>query len=538
MGPSRNVTALSEQQATNLVVARLFDYFGLRTDWQRRLWNPGTVTVLQETLEAIDLLDSGHLRTGTVAELVNTARRRAGPDLGVGSAAVRSTIEATLGTLQKSPGDRVARHQLEDLLISVEMDYLTRWSAGLVDNAEVLAPESASRLLAGHLLGARFSPDYLHRWATWLATNRPPRTLIELFDEAAEVVRRPVRDWQVFVPFIALERHAQQMPAEWLDPAKAMGWMSQNAPEALVRHNGGLLLAVGARDRWSAVEEAGDLIESLAARVAVGVPGIPRFQPHSEALVSGTSTTFPLRRPRRQVDVHSLKRQDALFSATEPALSGRLRSAIDLVASLETGTPGAAVAGGWAALEAVLARPETSNVQAASDLAVLIACSFPRAELTPLTYAYSEDNDDALADELRNASSNLERCTILGTAIAQDSIGGFAKPSDQAAAERVRSMLTDPKAVLGRVSTYVEEALQRLYRQRNMVLHAGKIDSVAMSAALRTVPPLIGAGLDRLVHDALAKGHSDPLRLVARARTALKMCGEEGGLKVWDLLRH
>ena len=91
MGPSRNVTALSERQAANLVVARLFDYFGLRTDWQRRLWNPGTVTVLQETLEAIDLLDSGHLRTGTVTELVNTARRRAGPDLGVGSAAVRST---------------------------------------------------------------------------------------------------------------------------------------------------------------------------------------------------------------------------------------------------------------------------------------------------------------------------------------------------------------------------------------------------------------------------------------------------------------
>ena len=68
----------------------------------------------------------------------------------------------------------------------------------------------------------------------------------------------------------------------------------------------------------------------VTARVAVGVPGSPRFEPHSEALVAGTSTKFPLRRPRRQVDVHSLKRQDALFSATEPALSGRLRSAIDL----------------------------------------------------------------------------------------------------------------------------------------------------------------------------------------------------------------
>ena len=192
--------------------------------------------------------------------------------------------------------------------------------------------------------------------------------------------------------------------------------MSRHALEALVRHNGGLLLSVEGRDRWSAVEEAGDLIESLAARVAVGVPGSPRFEPHSEALVAGTSTKFPLRRPRRQVDVHSLKRQDALFSATEPALRGRLRSAIDLVASLETGTPGAAVAGGWAALEAVLARPEASNVQAAADLADLVACSFPRAELTPLTYAYSEDTDDVLAGSLRNASSNLERCTILGCA--------------------------------------------------------------------------------------------------------------------------
>ena len=131
----------------------MLDYFGLRTDWQRRLWNPGTVTVLQETLEAVDLLDSGHLRPGTVTELVKTARRRAGPDLGVGSTAVRSTMEATLGTLQKSPDDRVARHQLEGLLISVEANYLTRWSAVLVDDVEALAPESASRLLAGNLLG-------------------------------------------------------------------------------------------------------------------------------------------------------------------------------------------------------------------------------------------------------------------------------------------------------------------------------------------------------------------------------------------------
>lgn len=41
------------------VVARLLDYFGRRTNWQRLLWNPGTVTVPQETPEAVDLLATG-----------------------------------------------------------------------------------------------------------------------------------------------------------------------------------------------------------------------------------------------------------------------------------------------------------------------------------------------------------------------------------------------------------------------------------------------------------------------------------------------
>ena len=102
MHPSTQHSTMSASDAPNLVVARLLDYFGRRTDWQRRLWNPGTVTVLQETLEAVDLLDSGHLRTGTATELVKMARRRAGPDLGVGTEAVRTTVEATLGTLQKA----------------------------------------------------------------------------------------------------------------------------------------------------------------------------------------------------------------------------------------------------------------------------------------------------------------------------------------------------------------------------------------------------------------------------------------------------
>ena len=533
-----NRSTRDAQNATNLVIARLLDYFGRRTNWQRRLWNPGTVTVLQETLEAVDLLASGHLRSNTVSELARTAQRRAGPDLGVGTPAVRSGVNATLEKLQNSPTNPVARHQLDHLLAGMAPDYLARWSQVLSAEHATLAPEEASRTLAGHLLGLGFGPDGLHRWTTWLSRGKNPASLAEVFGEAEEVARRQPQRWDVLVPFIALEQHGQQMPTEWLDAAAATRWLSENAATPMLRHNGGFLLQIEARDPWAAVEEAGDLIESMAARVVVGQPGIPSFEPYAEAVVSGFTDTFPLGRPRRQVDVHALQRQNALFAAVEPALTGRLRSAIDLVAPLETGAPGAAIAGGWAALEALLARPNTPSAEIAEDFAALVVCSFPRAELTPLTYAYTAENDDALADELRSTSSNLERCRLLGTALEQGRDVRLQRPSDQAALERVRGILADPSEVLRRVATYAGEALQRLYRQRNLVLHAGKTDSVAMSSVLRTVPPIVGAGLDRLVHDALATGHSDPLRLVARARTALEHCGKVGGAKPWDLLRH
>ena len=521
-------------QAPDLAIARLRDYFGRRTNWQRRLWNPGTMVVLREALEASQLLETGHLRERAVVDLARTAERRAGPDLGVGPPALRRTLQASLREVRKRP---IARYELEHLLKSVEPNYLGRWSEALSEPGK-LATEQASRILAGHLLGLGFSPHYLHRWATWLGQRQKPATLSDVFAEAEEVARRQSRTWSVFVPFDAIERHGQRMPEEWLEPQAATEWMRREVPWTAERQNGGFLLGIKAPDPWAAVEQANDSIESLAARVAVGMPGRPRFEHLSKAFVSGSNEEFLLGRPRRQVDIRSLKRQHALFSVNAPALAGRLRSAIDLVAPLETGAPGAAVAGGWAALEAALARPDTLNSEAARDLAVLVACSFPRAELTPLTYAYEDQANDALSQQLRNARSNLERCELMGAAIRNNEALEFDNPSDRAAVERIRGIIAEPQAVLNRVVDYVEEALLRLYRQRNMVLHAGKTDSVAMSSALRTAPPLVGAGFDRLVHDALTVGDSDPLRLVARARIELSMCGKEGGSSIWDLLGH
>ena len=53
VNPEPNDRAENGLSVTASVLARFLDYSGRRTNWQRRLWNPGTVTVLRETLEAV-----------------------------------------------------------------------------------------------------------------------------------------------------------------------------------------------------------------------------------------------------------------------------------------------------------------------------------------------------------------------------------------------------------------------------------------------------------------------------------------------------
>ncbi|MFF8098758.1 hypothetical protein ACF07S_03010 [Streptomyces sp. NPDC016640] len=58
---------------------------------------------------------------------------------------------------------------------------------------------------------------------------------------------------------------------------------------------------------------------------------------------------------------------------------------------------------------------------------------------------------------------------------------------------------------------------------------------MALEASLRTAAPLVGAGLDRIIHADYAEG-LDPLDLAARADVALALVNGETGLSVVDLL--
>lgn len=72
--------------------------------------------------------------------------------------------------------------------------------------------------------------------------------------------------------------------------------------------------------------------------------------------------------------------------------------------------------------------------------------------------------------------------------------------SDRAALERTHKLLRQPRKTLEDIKLHAADTFTRLYRQRNLVFHWGKIDAVALPASLRTAAPLVGAGMDRIAH--------------------------------------
>lgn len=109
--------------------------------------------------------------------------------------------------------------------------------------------------------------------------------------------------------------------------------------------------------------------------------------------------------------------------------------------------------------------------------------------------------------------------------------------ADQAAAARVRKLLNDPSRELMTIKDVISEAFHRLYRQRNLILHGGRLDSVTLKASLRTVARLAGAGIDRITHGHYVQSFR-PLELVARADLSIALVNRKTALACVDLLER
>ena len=526
---------LQDTQARIAVAARLQEFWGEYTPWQRRLWNVGTVSALREVAEASTAVSESVLSKESLKRLQSEVAQLVGPDPGVGDSETHRVLQRLLrGDLTAG---RVEWHELLEIAERIEDAYLQRWAA-FARGSEQQTQERAARYVASHLLEAGFAATYLHRWLQYRISPRSsPVTLSEILEEAAaDLARRPPRSFEVFVPCLSVPRiSAEDPPAGWLsaiDMSKSLTRVVGNTSG--VRHNGGFAINVTARDPYAAVEQAREAFDRWAARVELATP--QRLAPSGTAWVDGVSRGIPFADERRQIEIGALERETRLYAPLDDSETAlRLDDALQLAQPLASGPRAAAISGGWAAVESLLTAPGEARGIAAARLASIVTCSFPRAELTTLAYQHQNGASDNLARRLSEEADNLGRARLVAEAILAGASLHGRGPVDDAAYYRMTQVLHDPRGTLSRIRSYLAGALNRLYRQRNLILHGGRVSGEGRAAALRTAPPLVGAGLDRLAHAWFVEGTS-PLELTARADLNLALLGTDAARPAFELL--
>jgi hypothetical protein len=510
------------------VAARLLEFFASSTPWQRRLWSPSVSLALKEVLEASHAVQFGILNEATLASSVEAALSLAGVDPGIGSDQQKRALQVSLKkTLTPDGVDYAA---IELVIKDLDRNYLERWAQAL-ESAAPPSIERSARCVAAHLLDAGFSARHLHKWSTFQLRNAAGvGSLPELVRRADAMLKTPAREFSVMVPFDGVSPSKSGLPANWISARDLTLWLAARKLETrgLVQ-NGALLFRVLARDPWAAVEHTVDVVDQLSARVALA--GTSRLISAQSAYVEGADLRFPFRRESRQVQVRALHREDKMYTLEAASI---VDAALHMVGTLNFGPPSTAIGAGWAALEALLSGPGDADIIAGHRTGELVACSFARAELTELSYRV-EQAGHALAPRLQTCATNRDRAVIIADAIMAGTALNLAEASDGAAEKRLAKILANPHERLREVRNYATAAFIRMYKNRNLVLHWGKADAVGLRSNLRTVAPLVGAGIDRIAHAWFVE-NIRPRELSARARIALETVGSSGGPSVADLL--
>jgi hypothetical protein len=530
---SLKTAPLAGQALSGQFGARLLDLTGETTPWQRRLWSVGTVLALRELHEAGTWVDAQVVSPAALRWLCRDLERLAGDDAGLGTPEVRKQLREALRA-------DLSRHssRLHELIAIVDELYISRWTAA-ADDLVAVSSERLARAIVAHLLDRGYSMGFLHR--TLRRRIAAGSTVGDFLAEAARLASASPRRFEVMVPFLVIPQQqlAEGLP-QWRTGPQVRDWLAAHAPGDAIRQNGAFLYSVDAMDPYAAGRKAGEILDHLLARSSFLRRRRSGLTPLGRLWVAGLDESLPLEPPARGVDILSLRKDETLYRIVDEDL---LDKVLELAAPLNRGSRGAAVAGGWAALESLLyhagdpADRKDGRAIAAARMAALVTCSWPRAELTALSHAHKPENPDLLARQLATATSNRARAVAVASALRSGRAIATEHPADAAAAARMTALVAFPQRSLLGIRTAVEGTLRRLYRQRNIVLHGGSTQAVALDATLRTCAPLVGAGLDRIAHAYLAD-RVLPLALAARAETRLALAGPKGTGQITDLLEQ
>lgn len=529
--------SIIEPPRLNGFTDRLLELTSTKSPWQRRLWRGGTMELAQEFL-------SDSVRPGARGVAIDDRRRHLMEALRTdhGVADFGKRIETLAKDISTETDE--ASHSwiaLRHHLIPMNDDYLANW-AGAFDSPPPNRPidaEGAARRITAHILGSGMHKNSLHRWLRNLQSTSAAVTPGDFLREADRRLKAPEKVFTFCVPVDKkppFEVNSETAPG-WMTATETAVWKRRHAPDAKpARHQGSFLLEITARDVNAAADAARDVIAHLRTKFQLGSPNSIGIHPKMWSMQKRSD--FPTTATNRMINLASFDRLGRLQDLTT---ADYLINTLALVEPLQTAAPHIAVMTGWSAIESLLVGPaDRDDIVAAKRFSLIIAASLMRAEFTWLAKTYIAENDDADARALDECETNIERAKRFQMLAFTRPDLALTNVTDNLALQRVRPALRNPRQEVARIAEILTREFTRLYRKRNMVVHGGQISGSNLHSISETLTPLIGAGIDRIVHAQLQFGVS-PIELSAMAEARVEYLRppdshSDGGLL--DLLEH
>ena len=448
-------------------VARMTELTSTQTPWHRRLWRTSTMELASELLD--ESVRPG-VRKAAVEDQRKYLMHSLRTDLGIRDHGL--SVQTELGRF--SPGITVESHDwmvVAEHVDKMRQSYLQNWAQAFEAPLHAVRPkdlDGAVRRITAHILGSGMHKNSLFSWLVALENNPEEVSVSDFLRDAHGRLMRPERQYTFCVPVESGINFARAR----LDTLAAKFRLGTSAPIVLSS-------TMWSKDRGS---------------------------------------SFPTRATNRLISVKSFERLGRLHDFDEPQY---LSNVLVLAQPLQTGAPHIAIVSGWAAIESMLVGPSDENDSVgASRFALIVAVSMIRAELTRLALKYIDSHDDSFADQLSACAENIDRARLMAMRLSEASACVMKDTVDNLAVDRILSLVINPRTEIEKMRSILTREFTRLYRKRNMTVHGGHITGANLHSVSELLSPLIGAGIDRVVHVGL-KFDVTPIQMSATAEARM-----------------
>ncbi|MGL4306925.1 MAG: integrase [Mycobacteriaceae bacterium] len=476
------------------IIDRMMEITSTVTPWHRRLWHSGTMQLARE------LLDES-IKPGAKVAAVDRQRNylmkslESDPGIKDRGQCVRGTIKLI------KAGTSDLSHtwiNVNEHVLRMQASYLKNW-AEIFDSRATVSVEGAARRITAHLLDLGMHKNSLYSLLRATKNSQDSVSLGDFFRIVDSQAKRAERTYIFCVPVETKPKFpiGSGSTQGWMSASETAQWKSSHAPDASnVRQQGSFLLEVKARDVNSAADKARSVISNLVTKFQLGTS--KRIVVCSKMWSLEKNADFPTQATNRIVKILSFER---LERVQELVMDDYIANTLSLVQPLQTGAPHIAVISGWSAIESLLVEQsdEDSSI-AAERFSLIVAASMVRAELTSLSRRYMETYKDSFARRMQNCSENIDRARLFQIRAMSDERIDLHSQVENMALTRIQPVLKNPGAEVRKIADILTPEFARLYRKRNMVIHGGQIQGNNLHAISETLAPLIGAGIDRIVH--------------------------------------